>query len=292
MNASKKTIHIIINPISGTSKKKNLPELFERYIDKSLFNWEIKHTEYAHHGTEIAAEAVKNGIDYVIAVGGDGTINEIAKALIGSETKLGIIPLGSGNGLARHLRIPLKPEKALKSILEEKSILIDTCEVNGQPFFCTSGVGFDALVSHHFAQTKGRGLVTYAKMALQQYFNYQPSTYQIVIDGYEYTEQAFVVTLANAGQYGNNAYISPEADISDGLMDVCVVGKFPKLLGIMMLFLSFTGSIHKSKYMKIIRGKQISIRNMGGYTHLDGDPVSLDKSLNYSIQPKSLAVLV
>ncbi|MGB0522506.1 MAG: diacylglycerol/lipid kinase family protein [Flammeovirgaceae bacterium] len=292
METSKKSIYFIINPISGTAKKHRLPDLFKQLIDPSLFEWEIKYTDHPHHATEIAQDAVDRDIDYVIAVGGDGTVNETAKALIGSTSKLGIIPLGSGNGLARHLGIPLKPENALKSMLAGNTVKIDTCAVNGQPFFCTSGVGFDALVSHYFAQNKGRGLLNYAKTAIQQYFNYKPATYQITVDGYEYTEQAFVVTLANAAQYGNNAYISPEADISDGLLDLCVVNKFPKLFGVVLIFRSFTGSIHKSKYMKIIRGKHITIRNKGNYAHLDGDPAELAPSLHYSIQQQSLEVLV
>ena len=151
METTKISIHFIINPISGTAKKHGLPKLFEQHINKDQFDWEIKYTQHAGHATDIAANAVKQGVDYVVAVGGDGTVNEIGSALVSASTKLGIIPLGSGNGLARHLGIPLNPKKALEQILTGNTVKIDACDVNGQPFFCTSGVGFDALVSHSFS---------------------------------------------------------------------------------------------------------------------------------------------
>jgi diacylglycerol kinase (ATP) len=290
---SKTFIQFIINPISGTIKKQNLPELFGRLIDRNQFDWEIKYTNARGHATEIAKKAVENGVDIIVAVGGDGTINEVAKSLIHSEkSTLGVIPLGSGNGLARHLEIPLSPAKALKVILEGKRIQIDTCKVNKVPFFCTSGVGFDATVSHYFDKIPGRGLYTYIKSSISKYFTYKPEVYQIEIDGKKIEKAAFIVSVANASQYGNNAYISPNANISDGLMDLVVMRKFAKPIGAWLIFLSFTKLINKSDYLEILQGKHIKIKQKSNLAHIDGDPIVLSENLEYEIEVNSLWVKV
>jgi YegS/Rv2252/BmrU family lipid kinase len=290
---SKTSIQFIINPISGTIKKQNLPELFERLIDRNLFDWEIKYTNARGHATEIAKQAVADKVNTIVAVGGDGTINEVAKSLIHSEqSTLGIIPLGSGNGLARHLKIPLSPAQALKVILDEKRIQIDTCKVNNVPFFCTSGVGFDATVSHYFDQIPGRGLYTYITASISKYFAYTPEVYQIEIDGKKIEKSAFIVSVANASQYGNNAYISPNANISDGLMDLVVMKKFAKPIGAWLIFLSFAKLIDKSSYLEIVKGKQISIKHKSKLAHIDGDPIQLSEHLKYEIEANSLWVKV
>lgn len=292
MNSSV-SIQFIINPISGTIQKQNLPELFEKEIDKEKFSWEIKHTNARGHATEIARKAVADGVNIVVAVGGDGTINEVAKALVHSKkSALGIIPLGSGNGLARHLRIPLQPKKALQTILNGKNDLVDSCQVNDVPFFCTSGVGFDATVSHYFDSIPGRGLHTYIKSSLKKYFSYKPETYQIEVDGVKFERCAFIVSVANASQYGNNAYISPTADIKDGLMDLVIMQRFAKPIGAWLIFLSFSKLIDKSSYLEIIKGKEIKIKQATKIAHIDGDPISLAKDLTYKIQEKSLLVRV
>jgi len=290
---SKYSICFIINPISGTTQKHHLPELFEKEIDTSQFEWEIKYTDRPKHATELAKQSVQEGFDTIVAVGGDGTINEVGRALVGTNSRLGIIPLGSGNGLARHLGIPLSVKGALNTILKGANFQMDSCQVNGQAFFCTSGVGFDATVSHYFAKDRdNRGLWNYAKTSIKQYFRYEPKTYQIEIDGTQYSEKAFIIAVANAAQYGNNAHISPEADVSDGLMDVCIMKSFPKALGLWLIFQSFNKSIHLSRYVTILRGKHVRIQNANEFAHLDGDPVSLNPKLEYKILEKSLNVCV
>ena len=289
----KTTICFIINPISGTARKLHLPELFQQMIPDDRFRWEIKYTDYPKHATLLAEEAVEQGFDIVVAVGGDGTINEVAQSIENSSSSLGIIPLGSGNGLARHLGIPLKAKDALSAILSGNFQKIDTCKINDASFFCTSGLGFDGQVSHVFAQNKDqRGFWNYVKSSFDQYFNYQPKTYGIQVNGKRFKEKAFIVTVANAGQYGNGAYISPEADISDGLFDLCIMKEFPWFIGLWLMFLSFTKQIHKSKYLKVIRANSAVITAEGVAAHLDGDPLEVSSEVTYKIASQNLRVCV
>jgi YegS/Rv2252/BmrU family lipid kinase len=289
-------ILFIVNPISGTIQKIRVVEKIHRFFNHSHVSYQIRHTEYAGHATKIAAEAVNNHFDTVVAIGGDGTVNEIGAALSHTSTALGIIPLGSGNGLARHLQIPFSLENALKTILEGKKIKIDTCYLGENAFFCTSGTGFDALVSYRFSKdAKGRGLINYARIAMKTYLDYQPQTYQLNIDGSIISTQAMMITVANAAQFGNNAYISPEADITDGFLDVCIVQAFPKWQGASIFAASFMKTIHQNKFVKIYKAKKVSILpiNAQAHAHIDGDYVQNSKvPFEYSINNKSLHVLV
>jgi YegS/Rv2252/BmrU family lipid kinase len=287
------TICFIINPISGAVKKQHLPAVFKKAFTTDEFHWEIKFTKAQKHATELAAAAVAEKFDIVVAVGGDGTINEVAQSLVGTEAALGIIPLGSGNGLARHLGIPLHVEQALQVILHGSTRRIDSCQVNGEAFFCTSGVGFDATVSHFFAQHQHkRGLFNYARAALRQYFSYRPQQYKIEIDGQQLTKQAFIIVVANAAQYGNNVYVSPEAGIADGQLDVCIIKHFAKWRGPLLLAQSFGRRIHRSRYVEVLRGRQVRISSASRLLHVDGDPLELKQPLHYAIDKQALKVRV
>ena len=223
----KDKILFLINPISGTLNKKQLPEIIQKLINKDVFDAEIVITKYKGEATEIVRQKLIDGVRYFVAVGGDGTVNEIAKSLINTQATMGIIPVGSGNGLARHLQISLKPELAIQTINQKNFLAIDYGLINNAPFFCTCGVGFDALIGEKFAQCKGRGLSNYVKTTIREYFNYEPELYQITIDDERTIErQAFLITFANGSQYGNNAYIAPGADISDGQLDMCILSPF------------------------------------------------------------------
>jgi len=285
-------LQFVINPISGGKSKQKVIELIEQKLPKDQFEVTVRFTERENHATELALKAVEEGMDCVIAVGGDGTINEVAQALVGTQTALGIIPYGSGNGLARHLEVFLSPEKAIENLKRFNKIAIDTCFINEKPFFCTSGVGFDAYVSSLFAQAGKRGFKTYVKSTLKAFFGYKPEKYILQTDEGKIELQAFSITFANASQYGNNAYIAPHANIQDGYIDVCILKPFPKwkmpLLGIGL----FLKQLPKLRYYQSFRVKSVFLtRETGGAVHIDGENLSLGTELKVSIQPKSLYVI-
>jgi len=290
----KEKILFIINPISGTLNKKNLPGMIEDLIDAAIFDVEIVVTRYKGEATEIVSQKLSDNFRYFVAVGGDGTVNEIAKALINTQCIMGIIPVGSGNGLARHLQIPLQPEKAIKVINKLKFQAIDCGLINNIPFFCTCGVGFDALIGEKFAQCKGRGLSNYVKTTIKEYFNYKPELYQITIDNERViNREAFLITFANGSQYGNNAYIAPNADISDGKLDICILSPFRlyKAPGIGIRL--FAKNIHRSSLMHSEQAQNIVLeRASEGVVHFDGEPCRMGKKLDISLINKGLNVIV
>ena len=227
----------IINPISGTGSKKSLPELLGRAYSDLPYELFLTYTKEAGHGYELARRAASEGYDHVIAVGGDGTVNEVARALRHTDTALGIIPKGSGNGLARAIGLSMSAEKAIATLASGRRLSIDCCEVEGIPFFCTCGLGFDAAVSKQFAEADTRGPMTYLQTMIKEYTHFVPDTYRVTLgEGEETLEtEAFVLVVANASQYGNNAYIAPEADLSDGLLDLALIRPFSPLEAPMVL---------------------------------------------------------
>jgi len=289
---AKKTISFIINPISGTQKKDSWPEIINRYMDPSRYDIRIFFTERMGHASELAHRQIEDDVRYIVAVGGDGTVNEVAGAVRDTPAVMGIVPCGSGNGLARHLRIPLKITDALKLINKATVIDIDYGIVNDKPFFCTFGAGFDALISHTFAMSKKRGLRTYIAKIVKAFFTYRSCKYKLKIDGNKFKFNAFVVTIANSAQFGNNAYISPHADITDGKLDMCIVHPFPKFKALFLALRLFRKSIHKSSYYRMIRGEKIVLkRKHEGEVHLDGDPYTMGKKLKIKVVPKGLKIV-
>lgn len=218
----KKKIVFIMNPISGTASKASIPNLIDSILDKDRFEYEIRTTERAGHASEIAFEAKEAHVDIVVAVGGDGTVNEVARAIVHSDTALGILPCGSGNGLARHLMLPMNLKKSIEIINQCEIHDLDYGVINGYPFFCTCGMGFDAFVSMKFAESGKRGPISYAENILREGLKYQPETYTLEDETETKQYKAFLISCANASQYGNNAYIAPQASMSDGLMDVVI----------------------------------------------------------------------
>ena len=290
---ARKTICFIINPISGTHKKDSWPEIIHRVIDLSRFDVRIYFTERAGHASELACQHIKEGVPYIVAVGGDGTVNEVAMAVRDTPAVMGIVPSGSGNGLARHLHIPLKLNEALKLINHGFVISIDYGLVNDKPFFCTFGTGFDAHISHAFAMSGKRGVMTYLSIIIREFFSYRSHKYELKIDGKKFKTRAMVITVANSAQYGNNGYISPHADITDGKLDVCIVRPFPKFLAAPLAISLLSKHIHKSRYYRMIKGKKISLkRKHKGEVHLDGEPYFMGKKLKIEIVPHGLKVLV
>ena len=288
----KRRIFFVINPISGTQGKKAIMKWINERIDRSLYDFEIIKTEYAGHATKIAADAVKQGVDIVVAIGGDGTINEIARSLVHTSTALGIIPCGSGNGLARHLRIPMEPKAAIDLINENYQLCIDYGKVNDIPFFCTCGVGFDAFVSLKFADSGKRGLLTYFENTLHESLTYEPETYEIENEEGTVRYKAFLIACGNASQYGNNAYIAPQASLKDGLMDVTILEPFNVLDVPSLSFQLFNKTIDQNSRIKTMRTKKIKIhRTKPGVFHFDGDPIMGSENLEVEIIPKGLNVV-
>ena len=241
----------------------------------------------------IVARAERDGVDVVYAVGGDGTVHETAKRLIGRGLALGVVPTGSGNGFARHIGLPMDLRASLQSCRGGRIVTIDTARVNGMPFFATMGVGFDAAIAEAFANAGTRGLRTYVIVGLREIRRFRAESYDISIDGATSTRRAFVVAVANAAHYGNNARIAPLASLQDGLLDVVVVDDVSLLQAAALLPRLFRGTIDRSKHVTIARGTHIEIRRpTAGPAHLDGEPVSLPERLSIEVVPRSLRVLI
>ena len=290
----KKKVCVIINPISGTSSKNKIPDLVKDILSPDLFEIKIVFTEYAGHATILTRRALDDECHYIVAAGGDGTVNEIARSMVHSNAALGIIPLGSGNGLARDLGISMDTKKAIETIANVNTITIDYCKANEHSFFCTCGVGFDALVSERFSEGKKRGPISYVKSAITEYIKFEPDVYNIILnDGTTIKEKAFLITCANASQYGNNAYIAPNANIHDGKMDIVIVAPInPIEVGPITIQL-FTGQIDHSNRVSYYRTEKIKIkRSKPGPMHIDGDPIFSGEEIIIETIPAGLNVIV
>ena len=289
----KKQITFIVNPISGIWDKRQIMEWVKRKLDKEVYAPKMVLTEYAGHAVEIAAREAAAGAYAVVAVGGDGTINEIARSLVHTQTALGIIPCGSGNGLARHLQISLDPRRAI-SVLNEGNIeTIDYGTINGTPFFCTCGVGFDAFVSLQFSKAGRRGPLTYLQKTLLESLRYRPRTYELEMDGYTARYKAFLIACGNASQYGNNAYITPQATVDDGLLDVTILEPFTALDVPQLAYQLFHKTIDQNSCIKTFRCQHLKIhRREPGVVHYDGDPVMMGEDIEVGIVKHGLRVIV
>ena len=292
-----KNIAFIINPISGAKEtqnaKRKLPKLIMQTLDMEQWLPNIVFTEYAGHATELAHQYARMGFDAVVAVGGDGTVNEVARGLKDTKTALGILPMGSGNGFARHLNIPIRPQKALEMINHSEPINVDYGLANGRLFVSTCGTGFDAVVADNFAGSNKRGFMTYLQNTLKVAFSYQPQTYHIVGDGLDVTHKAFLITFANANQWGYEAMIAPKASVQDGKMDIMLMSSQAILGSASLALRLFTGSIDNSYFMDTIRAKEITLeREEVAPFHIDGDPVEMDKNIHIKIVADGLKVLV
>lgn len=286
-------IVFIVNPISGTSDKQHIIDLIPRYLDEERFKWQIRRTEHKGHAAEYAHEATREGVDVVVAVGGDGTVNEVARSLVHTDTALGIIPCGSGNGLARHLFIPMNPEGALQVLSDCHIEQLDYGMIDQEPFFCTCGVGFDAFISDRFAKAGRRGLLTYIENTLKEGLNYKPDTYEITIDGERQEYKAFLIACANASQYGNNVYIAPHASMSDGLMDVTLMEPFTVLEAPQIAIQLFNKTITSNSRIRSFRCRHLHIkRSAPGVIHFDGDPKLAGEELDVKLVPKGIRMVV
>ena len=300
-----KNIAFIINPIAGGKESQNakrkLPKLIMQTLDMEQWLPNIMFTEYAGHATELAKQYARMGFDAVVAVGGDGTVNEVARGLVqgnqpsafSHQTALGIIPMGSGNGFARHLNISMRPQKALEMINHSEPISVDYGLANEKVFVSTCGTGFDALVADQFAGSGKRGFGVYLQNIVKDLFSYTPQNYHLVGDGIDVSHKAFLITFANANQWGNDALIAPKASIQDGKMDIMLMSSNALLGGAGLALRLFAGSIDDSHFMNTIRAKEITLeREEEAPFHLDGEPVEIGKDIHIKIVPDGLRVLV
>lgn len=288
---TKTKVCVIINPVSGTESKKNIPEEVAAAFDQKEFDVVFRITGYPNHATEIAKEALENGFKYILTAGGDGTVNEVAKVLVETDAVLGIIPFGSGNGLARDLNIPLDSEKAIKIILNGNTRTIDYGSANDNIFFCTCGVGFDAFVSDKFAEEKKRGPLGYVRNIMESVIDFKSEEYELIHDEGIINERAFLVTCANASQYGNEAYIAPGADMEDGKMNVSILKPLNANEMPHTTIQLFTKNIDKnSKMTTLLTSNLTIIRKNKGIMHVDGEPVETEKKIEVKIFPKGLNV--
>lgn len=281
----------IVNPISGRKSKNAFPAIIANYFENNTYK--IVWTDKAGHAPELVKKGIEDGFTHFIAVGGDGTVNEVAKSLIGTSFAMGIIPFGSGNGLARHNKIFMDLRRALIIAKEAKIKRIDTCLLNNVPFINMAGVGFDAHIGELFAKSKGRGFQTYVKTTINEFRNYDSKSYKIIADDKIISTKAFLISFANSSQYGNNAYIAPKADISDGLIDVCILKTFPKWKILEIAYRLFAKNIDKSEYIETFKAKKILVeRSSDGVLHVDGEPFVSGKQIEVTILPKSLNLIV
>ncbi len=284
---------IIINPHSG-HRRGTLPQKdIERSVDTSVFDYKIILTEYAGHAYELAQNAITSNIEVVIVAGGDGTINEVVNALQNSSIKIGIVPIGSGNGLARELKIPLRVTSAMAIIHRMKTRKIDLIDLGHQVSVNVAGVGFDAHIAHLFNFSKKRGIWTYFKMTIVEYFKYKPQKYTLKYADKQIERTAFLIAFANTRQFGNNAFIAPKAIDNDGLMEVCILKPFPLIQAPILAIRAFTKSIHHSRYYESFRVKKLEITSKNlTIGHADGEVIHLKGKANISMNPSSLELIV
>ncbi|GGF22150.1 diacylglycerol/lipid kinase family protein [Hymenobacter cavernae] len=284
-------ICFILNPNSGTNRRLDVPTLLAQHLDLGVVDYEIYRTEYAGHAEELARRAAAAGFRIVVAVGGDGTVNEVGRGLLGTGAALGIVPRGSGNGLARHLRVPLNLGAAIRRFNAPSFQHIDVGSINGHPFFCTAGLGFDAHVSKCFAAAGTRGLTTYVRVALREYRHFRPTSIEVRFGEKLLKTNCYVLAFANAAQYGNNAYIAPLADIRDGLLDLVLIDALPLWRAVRVGLGLAIGDLPRSGAADFHTARQVQVQAATplGF-HIDGDYVGESSIFDVNLAPLALEV--
>lgn len=293
---SKKKIVFIVNPRAGIGYYKKVARLLRKQLDLDLYEYQLQLTRYRGHGHVLATEAAENNADIVIAVGGDGTINEIARALVGKDIILGFIPTGSGNGLAHHLKIPTCISKAIHVINGGSTIEIDTININGKTCISIAGMGFDGLVAELFDRSSRRGFFPYVYHVMKSFSSYKQQTYYVEEKGKEKQEHTvMLVSIANSSQWGFNVKVSPEASMEDGRADICLMKK-PNFFTLPFSTTALlTGNLHKDKRdLHIYRFSECTIYTKDEIPqpfHIDGDPIERQTKLEIKVSPKSLRII-
>lgn len=289
---TKKKICFIVNPVSGIGRQKVIEKLIDQLLDRTVFEYEIQYTKAAKHATELAKDAASRNFDIVVAVGGDGSVNETAKGLIGTKTAMAIIPAGSGNGLARHLKIPIDLKKAMDVINSGTITTVDSIRFNDETFVNVAGIGFDAHIGWEFAKFGKRGFSSYLKVIMREFPKYKARKYELEIDGKTIYPEAFLISFANGSQWGNNAYIAPTADISDGIMDIAILKNFKFMSALSIGYRLFKGSLHESAHLEIIKAKEVKVKQPSTIAHIDGEPIEIGNEILIKVVPSSLNVII
>lgn len=288
-----KNLLFIVNPISGVGKQKRIEKVIEENLDLEQFAYEVRYTEFIHHGTEIARNAVaENKYDAIIAVGGDGSVNDVVAGLEGSNATLGIIPCGSGNGLARNLHIPLQPSGAVKLLNKYYTAPIDTISMNGRTIASIAGIGFDAVIAREMKLAKTRGLQAYTKLILNEYPTYKERVYRLLIDGKPVARRAWFISFANSNQFGFNTAIAPLAKLDDGLIDVCIVGRIPLIHLPLTAPLVYMNHFEQSQHVEIFKAHEVKVlNNADEWVNIDGEGEQIGRELHFVNNHKVLTVI-
>lgn len=293
--AQLKSILFIINPKAGVDRVKAIQDAIASILDQTVFDIRYAYTEFPKHGIELARKAAADHIDIVVSVGGDGSLNDVVTGLQGSDTILGIIPKGSGNGLARSIGIPLKLEKALEVINRQNVQSLDVGKANDHYFISNAGVGFDALITKAFEGNNARGFKTYLSLIIKNFRRFKAQEWVLNIDGQEIREKAFMITIANAPQLGYNFFIAPQAKLNDGMLDVVIIREHPSILTPVIGLQAFMGAIQESRYVQHYSGREIRISNPHNtIMQVDGDAISCNtgEPIGISILHKAVKVLI
>ncbi len=287
-----KKVLFIINKYSGLGFQSTVEGHMVDTCYKHGLACSIEYTQSRGHAISLAKDASTNGFHYVVAVGGDGTINEVAQGLLNSRTIMGIIPRGSGNGLARHLGIPLNLTEAIDHLFDSKIIRIDTFTINDKLSLNVSGIGFDGHVANLFGLKSIRGLFGYGYLTLKEFFKFSEFDASLTIAGNQFSRKPFIVALANSSQYGNNARIAPTASLCDALLHVTILKKVP-LYRLDFMYSFLIGSLEKSRFCEILKLKELSIKTAKPVPfHVDGEPSGFENTFHVIVNPSSLLVLV
>ncbi|MBV5313935.1 MAG: diacylglycerol kinase family lipid kinase [Prolixibacteraceae bacterium] len=276
ISTKERKIFLVINRYAGHKEGAKALDIVVPYLKKKEYLVDYSFTNHRKHAVELAAKAANDGYDLVVAVGGDGTVNEVAQGLYGTGIKMGIIPMGSGNGLARELGIPMDMKKSAKALTKGKNLQVDVCKLNDQRFLCTSGIGFDAMIAEKMSKASSRGFLKYVQLVIQESIFFKPVDVRMKIDGVLIEASVFLITFANASQFGNNAFIAPKASMTDGLIDVIVVRKFSKIWMPVFAVALFSKLIPKLFFVDCYRAKHIELEVAETpYFHFDGEPGKL-----------------
>lgn len=284
-------IFLIINKHAGHHRGAKAVDFVIPFLKKHGHSVGYSFTQYRGHATELALQAVADGFDLIVAVGGDGTVNEVARGLVGSQAVMGIVPIGSGNGLARELGIPMQMRKSVRTLAEGKNLCLDVCKINDQRFFCTGGIGFDAHIADQMSKTSIRGFLRYIQFVVRESALYQPLRVRMKIDGVPIEKSVFMITFANASQFGNNAFIAPGASMTDGLMDVVLVKKINKMWMPVLAVALFSKFISKLPFVEYYQARQIELELADTPVfHFDGEPGKLVVPAKISIDEEKIWV--
>jgi YegS/Rv2252/BmrU family lipid kinase len=290
----KKKIRFIINPKSGVSNKENFASQIEKYIDTNLYEHDIVSTERAGHAIELSRDAKEKNYDTVVAVGGDGSVNEVASQLLHSEVNLGIISAGSGNGFAGNLGLKRNDVKQAIEIINNRNVqIIDSCQANDKFYINVAGLGLDGRISYNVKQGSKRGLQMYLKAVLKETFKKKFFHATVTIDDKEYSGEYITIVVANAAMYGYNFVVAPDADLQDGLVDIVMIKKTNVIDYFLNSYRFLNKSIHKSAFVDVYRGQRVSIKSTEEdvYYHVDGEGMSAPETTLFTVIPKSIRIL-